>query len=90
MCKGGCLFASQKDWGIVILSEQSESKNLGSALFTPQAYFPTDEKVGKESPGNFRRFPGPFGRLKGETDRVILYFKISSVSPLRIPLEVIA
>ena len=39
----------------------------------PQAYFLTDEKVGKESPGNFRRFPGPFGRPKGEADKLIYY-----------------
>ena len=38
----------------------------------PGAYFLTDEKVCKESPGNFRRFPGPFGRPKREADKVVL------------------
>ena len=55
--------------------------------FPPGAYFLTDEKVGKESPGNFRRFPGPFGRLKGETNTILLYSNVTFVSPLRIPLK---
>ena len=39
--------------------------------FPPGAYFLTDEKVGKESPRNFRMFLGLFRRLKGAAERKV-------------------
>ena len=41
---------------------------IDSGSIPPEAYFLTDEKVGKESPRNFRMFLGLFRRLKWTAD----------------------
>ena len=67
-------------------------RELGAIAFARQtdvlrrSYFLSGEKVCKEPPGNFRRFPGPFGRPKGEVDRCVLNRKIFNHFPLRYPL----
>ncbi len=52
----------------------------------PGAYFLTDEKVGKESPRNFRMFLGLFRRPKRKADWII-FFQHSLRFPLRYPLD---
>ena len=51
-----------------ILKELGAIAFARATVFLGRSYFLTDEKVCKESPRNFRRFLGLFGRTKGETD----------------------
>ena len=51
----------------LVLSKDDDAK-IPLLVIPPEAYFLTDEKVGKESPRNFRMFLGLFRRTKGGSE----------------------
>ena len=59
----------------------TSARKLIVQFIAPQAYFLTDEKVGKESPRNFRMFLGLFRRTKRDADKMSFYEHL-----FRIPL----
>ena len=62
-----------KDLRMGLGRSDDEGAKISPLVIPPEAYFLTDEKVGKESPRNFRMFLGLFRRTKGEVDWIFLF-----------------